>query len=85
MRKVYDLTVLTGIRSGKCVISGNDMSCDDVILLLTDKKKSNDLLEKKYQLDFVIGSGGFGTVYSGTRLSDGLPVSRHCFFYFRVF
>jgi len=44
-------------------------------LFVAERKKSNDLLDKKYHLDCVIGSGGFGTVYSGTRRSDGLPVS----------
>jgi len=50
-------------------------SCNGDVLFVAERKKSNDLLGKKYQLDCVIGSGGFGTVYSGTRRSDGLPVS----------
>ena len=50
-------------------------SFKDVLPLYVSVKQEKESFEKLYFVENVLGSGGFGTVYAGTRRRDNKPVS----------
>ena len=45
------------------------------MLYLTVIRASKESFDKAYNVDNLIGNGGFGVVYAGTRKRDGKAVS----------
>ncbi|XP_063437127.1 serine/threonine-protein kinase pim-1-like isoform X1 [Mytilus trossulus] len=50
-------------------------SDETIIMIIMSSVKGKKELNKTYHVGAQLGSGGFGTVYGGTRKSDGLPVA----------
>lgn len=65
-KKISNLSVFS------CGISHNSHAAKEA---KATKQQNQEAFEKTYAVDHVLGSGGFGTVYAGTRRRDGKAVA----------